>query len=114
MMGVVIPLIGVLFGYTCIFLKVRSVRLKIRTHRINQLATGANSSTVKDPHTEPKTRWTRPTTSAPSGADGAQTRIGPSSTKGRRPAKPDFKQEDVKLAKTLFAAFLVFFISWYE
>ncbi|OWA51757.1 putative Melatonin receptor type 1A [Hypsibius exemplaris] len=88
MTGVIIPLVGVLFGYTAIFLKVRSVKMQIRQHQ-KSLAT--------------KTTTTETTT----GVNDAAAEV-----KKKRPQKPGFTVDDVKLAKTLFAAFLVFLICW--
>lgn len=79
-MGVVIPLIGVLFGYTHIFLKVSSVKSQLRQHQL-----AASKAAVN-----------------PVDREGKQ----------RRPKKPGYTQDDVKLAKTLFTAFLVFLICW--
>ena len=78
-MGVIIPLIGVLFGYTGIFLKVRSVKIQLRQHQEAVFGVG------NDLH-RPELRT--------------------------RPRKPGYTQDDIKLAKTLFAAFTVFLVCW--
>jgi hypothetical protein len=89
MMGVIIPLIGVLFGYTAIFLKVRSVKRMVRHHQQGFRKRISNS--ILNPNAPAATSFAQPA----------------------RSQKPGFTQDDVKLAKTLFAAFLVFFVCWY-
>ena len=85
-LGVLVPLVGVLFGYASIFLKVRAVKVQMREHRRRQ-ALAAPAKAGLDP-----TVGKLPTSSV----DQASS----------------FTQEDVRLAKTLFMAFMVFFICW--
>ncbi|OQV17433.1 putative 5-hydroxytryptamine receptor 7 [Hypsibius exemplaris] len=89
--GVIIPLCGVLFGYTAIFFKVRGAKLQIRQHRHSVMI-----------------ERTRPSDT-------------PARSGEKQPAEPANRQrhkklsiniDDVKLAKTLFAAFLAFLICW--
>ncbi|OWA51758.1 putative Melatonin receptor type 1A [Hypsibius exemplaris] len=87
MTGVIIPLVGVLFGYTAIFLKVRSVKLQIRQH---QKSLARKKSSVLH----------------------AGKGDGAAHLHKKRSQKAGFTVDDVKLAKTLFAAFLVFLICW--
>jgi hypothetical protein len=89
-MGVLIPLVGVLFGYTSIFLKVRAVKAQIRLHQQSVLISRAAADASSQPEDEDTKKIKKKT----------------------RPQKPGFTHDDVKLAKTLFAAFLVFFICW--
>ncbi|GAU92524.1 hypothetical protein RvY_04595 [Ramazzottius varieornatus] len=109
MMGVIIPLIGVLFGYTSIFIKVRGVRSKLRQHRMKQLVQPASGPTDRGSKLVP-TQSTSMNENSASEIQEARTALAGRRT--RRPPKADFKSEDVKLAKTLFAAFLVFFLCW--
>ncbi|XP_055350380.1 melatonin receptor type 1B-B-like [Paramacrobiotus metropolitanus] len=102
-MGVVVPLVGVLYGYTSIFLKVRSVKTQLRQHQSAVLGNGA-----AHPAAAGEQRGSLP-------LEPLADEKGHAATNGksmRRPKRPGFTQDDVKLAKTLFAAFLVFLICW--
>jgi hypothetical protein len=80
-MGVLVPLVGVLFGYAGIFRKVRSVKLQMRQHRLRQPANAIKAEIApQDSHDAPPLN--------------------------------NFNQDDIRLAKTLFLAFLVFFVCW--
>lgn len=108
MTGVIIPLVGVLFGYSAIFLKVRSVKLQIRRHQQALILGNRNRLSPSS----------LPASVNPTGAVQGQTAdtsaaaVNPQAATLQRPQKPGFTVEDVKLAKTLFMAFLVFLICW--
>ncbi|OQV25772.1 putative Melatonin receptor type 1C [Hypsibius exemplaris] len=83
-LGVLLPLVGVLYGYVSIFFKVRAVKISVRQHR-----RGAVLEKVE--------------------------KHGSTSTKSKRPVQTQvagFTREDIRLAKTLFVAFAVFFLCW--
>ena len=96
--GVIIPLFGVLFGYTAIFLKVRSVKSQIRVHQLRQ--------------DSPPTAATSVRTTTPYNVEVAAAEHGKKKLVQAHVQRPGFTVDDVKLAKTLFAAFLVFLICW--
>ncbi|OWA50266.1 putative Melatonin receptor type 1A [Hypsibius exemplaris] len=87
--GVLIPLMGVLFGYTAIYLKVRAVKLQMQRHK----AARAN-----------------PTAGMMRADDGGKKKV--AAVKKERPKRPGFTREDVSLAKTMFMAFFVFVACW--
>ena len=82
---------GVLFGYAKIFMKVSGVKLQLRQHQQRVLDASANFAGT-----------------ASEGIPDSQ-----SNAKRQRQKKPGYTRDDVKLAKTLFAAFIVFLICWY-
>ena len=88
--GVLVPLIGVLFGYTQIYLKVRQVKLQLRRHRQSILPIKFDGSSNGSP-------------------DG---KLPQASRKIQQPKKAGYTQDDLKLAKTLFASFVVILVSW--
>ncbi|XP_055342808.1 melatonin receptor type 1B-B-like [Paramacrobiotus metropolitanus] len=103
-MGVLVPLVGVLYGYTCIFLKVRSVKTQLRQHQQAVLTAPAANASQGHP-TERRDSFPEKSPPDAEKATATEHRL-------RRPKRPGFTQDDVKLAKTLFAAFLVFLICW--
>ena len=88
--GVLVPLLGVLFGYTQIYLKVRKVKSRVRQHRQRVIPTVADvaSTGLAD------------LTSAQPG------------NKIQQSKKAGYTQDDLKLAKTLFTTFVVFLVCW--
>ena len=91
--GVVIPLIGVLFGYTAIYLKVSRVKQQLRLHRQRHRVLLAQSKLTDHQ------------------ADDAANQHALDAEK-KHFERPGFTSDDVKLAKTLFLAFATFAISW--
>ncbi|OQV17432.1 putative Melatonin receptor type 1A [Hypsibius exemplaris] len=97
--GVIIPLNGVLFGYAAIFFRVREVKQHIRNYKLaNQLERNGKAvlAAAKDPVF---------TVGEPEKMEIVVPRI--------RLQMPSFTRDDVKMVKTLFAAFFVFLGSWF-
>ncbi|OWA51756.1 putative G-protein coupled receptor moody [Hypsibius exemplaris] len=107
MTGVIIPLVGVLFGYTAIFMKVHSVKKQIRNHQQSLLVGNKRVSIPTTPGGAVVVAGTATEEGAPNGVADTATE-----KPKKRPQKPGFTVDDVKLAKTLFAAFLIFLICW--
>ena len=103
---VFIPLLGILLGYTAIFVKVHGVRETIRRHK-NQAFVAAGNSAHDHVITGPEGGVERiDTVTLRNDGQKAQADL-PVNNKGQ-----GFKSEDVRLAQTLFAAFVIFFLSW--
>ncbi|OQV25494.1 Uncharacterized protein C18orf8 [Hypsibius exemplaris] len=99
-LAMVVPLGGVLFGYTLIFLKVRNVRTTIRRHKEKILVAMTTTIPIVDQpaiaHDQAKV--------PPNGSGPRRSTI--------RPTTSVVKRDDVTLAKTMFLAFAIFFVSW--
>ncbi|OWA53019.1 putative Melatonin-related receptor [Hypsibius exemplaris] len=84
-LGAFVPLVGVLFGYLKIFLKVRAVKQKVQSHNPHGiLAVPGPFNAVGSPEIREKVP----------------------------PGRSGIVQDDIRLIKTLFLAFFIFYVSW--